>query len=120
MVTGRSRAAWNQTGMARAPGMLRLARGPLEVEIARTPFAITVRRRGRRIVRGLGVVFHAGEHHDQFVQFTEGVIPGETLADPVTAVSARALDGGELALGLSDGGEARLRVWISGVSSKVT
>jgi alpha-glucosidase (family GH31 glycosyl hydrolase) len=51
------------------------------VTVNRHPFAVEIRR-GRRLIRELGLWSAAGEAHDQFVQLTEGVIPSEQLERP--------------------------------------
>jgi hypothetical protein len=77
-----------------------LERGVLQVEISRHPFGVHVRRGGRRLLRGLGLWGADGTIGDQFIQFTEGVIPAEELEIPerVVAVAVVELlaDGAEL------------------------
>ena len=94
-----------------------IARGPLRVELALRPFEITVRRGGRRLLGGGGVWVADGEVHDQFIHLTEGVITREQRSPPERAwratVSARESDAVELALTLSGGRAARLRVGVS-------
>ena len=51
--------------------------GRLRVEVSLRPFAFTIRRNGRRLLRGGGAWLADGEVRDQFVQFTEGVIAHE-------------------------------------------
>lgn len=87
-----------------------LTRGPLSVNIELAPFALSVRRGRRRLVRGAQIQILDGEVHDQFIQWTEGVIPHEDLGDPVGVASARVAGRGELALTLADGSRARLTV----------
>ena len=93
-----------------------LERGELRVELALQPFSITVRRRGRRLVRAAGVWVAQGTIHDHFIQFTEGVVAREELAPPERArrsvVLARLDTGVDLGLVLDGGRGARLRVRI--------
>ena len=70
--------------------VLVLERGALRVEIVQHPFAMHVRRSGRRLIRGLDVWAVEGEVRDQFIQFTEGVIPREELGLPERVVAAPA------------------------------
>ena len=51
-----------------------LERGELRVEIELQPFSMTVRRRGRKLLRAAGAWVAQGTVHDHFIQFTEGVI----------------------------------------------
>ncbi|HEY2160550.1 MAG TPA: hypothetical protein VGH24_04535, partial [Solirubrobacteraceae bacterium] len=44
-----------------------IERGSLRVELALRPFGITVRREGRRLLRGGGLWVAEGEVHDQFI-----------------------------------------------------
>jgi len=94
-----------------------LERGPLRVEIAQHPFSIHVRRDGRRLVRSLGLFAVEGEVEDQFIQFTEGVIPGEALDLPerVVAVSVAEplADGVQLAVRCEGERERRGRLRIT-------
>lgn len=62
------------------PEPVTLGRGPLELEVRLRPFSLTLRRAGRRLLRDVGAWAADGTVHDQFVQLTEGVIAGETLA----------------------------------------
>ncbi|MGZ4227455.1 MAG: TIM-barrel domain-containing protein [Solirubrobacteraceae bacterium] len=93
-----------------------LERGELRVELALQPFSITVRRRGRRLVRAAGVWVAEGTIHDHFIQFTEGVVAREELAPPERArrsvVLARLDTGVDLGLVVDGGRGARLRVRI--------
>jgi alpha-glucosidase (family GH31 glycosyl hydrolase) len=73
---------------ATVAGALVLERGALRVEIAQHPFAVHVRRGGRRLIRGLCPWAVDGEMHDQFIQFTEGVIAHEELGLPERVVAA--------------------------------
>ena len=102
-------------------GALVLQRGELRVEIERVPFAVDVRRKGRRLVRGLGVWAADGEVHDQFIQFTEGVIAREALGLPERVVAASVVeqlaDGAVIALRLEGGRVARLRVTLPAAST---
>ena len=104
--------------VAHTSGAVSLSRGAVTVEIARRPFALTVRRSGRRVVRGLGVRLLDGVVGDQFVQWTEGVLAHEDLGDPVRAVEGHLLeplaDGARLSLTLSGrAGRAELTVTLS-------
>jgi alpha-glucosidase (family GH31 glycosyl hydrolase) len=91
-----------------------LERGHLRVEIAQHPFAVDVRRDGRRLIRGLGIWATEGEIEDQFIQFTEGVIPREELGLPervvAVSVSEPLADGVELAVRCEGGRAGRLRL----------
>jgi len=102
-------------------GALKLERGAIEVEIALRPFAIHVRRGGRRLVRGLGVWAVEGSIHDQFIQFTEGVIPREELGLPERVVSAsvaeRLADGVEIVVRLEGGRSGLVRVTLPAAES---
>ena len=62
-----------------------LERGELRIEIVLQPFSITVRRRGRRLMRAAGAWVAHGTVHDHFIQFTEGVVAREELAPPERA-----------------------------------
>ena len=89
-------------------------RGPLRIELALRPFEITVRRNGRRLLRNGGVWVADGQVRDLLIHLTEGVMTREERAPLERAwratVSAREADGVELALTLSGGRAARLRV----------
>jgi alpha-glucosidase (family GH31 glycosyl hydrolase) len=95
-------------------GALVLERGPLRVEISLRPLRIDVRRGGRRLVRGLGVWAIEGEIHDQFIQFTEGVVAREELGLPERIVAASIADpladGAELAIRCEGGRAGRLSI----------
>ncbi|MEA2137190.1 MAG: alpha-D-xyloside xylohydrolase, partial [Solirubrobacteraceae bacterium] len=99
---------------ATVAGALVFERGALRVEIAQHPFAVHVRRGGRRLIRGLGVWAVDGEVHDQFIQFTEGVIAREDLGLPERVVAASVAeplaDGALLAVRLEGGRAGRLRI----------
>ena len=69
-----------------------LDRGLLRVEVALRPFAITIRRAGRRLLRGGGAWVVDGSIHDHFVLFTEGVLPREECT-PVERASRAVLVG---------------------------
>jgi alpha-glucosidase (family GH31 glycosyl hydrolase) len=58
-----------------------LERGPLWVTISSDPFTLEIRR-GRRLIRGMGLWSAAGEARDQFIQLTEGVIAAEDMERP--------------------------------------
>ena len=94
--------------------LLELQRGTLRVEITLRPFAFTVRRSGRRLLRAAGVWVADGVIHDQFVQFTEGVMAHEDLAPAERALRAQAApdtgDGVVLKLFLQGGRAATLRI----------
>ena len=96
-----------------------LERGALRVEIAHHPFAVHVRRNGRRLIRGLGLWAVDGKVCDQFIQFTEGVIPREELGLPervVTISVAEPLaDGVEFAVTLEGGRAGRLRITLPAI-----
>src|SRR6478752_5141341 len=62
-----------------------LERGELRVEIELQPFSMTIRRRGRRLMRAAGAWVAQGTVHDHFIQFTEGVVAREELAPPERA-----------------------------------
>ena len=66
-----------------------LERGAVRVTIADGPFAIEIRR-GRRLIRGLGLWTAAGEARDQFIQLTEmrWVRSSSTPSPPVSTQSA--------------------------------
>jgi alpha-glucosidase (family GH31 glycosyl hydrolase) len=91
-----------------------IERTPLRVEVTLRPFEITVRRGGRRLLRGGGVWVADGEVHDQLIHLTEGVITHEQRSPPERAwratVAASDADSVELALTLAGGRAARLRV----------
>jgi alpha-glucosidase (family GH31 glycosyl hydrolase) len=91
-----------------------LERGNLQVEIAHHPFGVHVRRGGRRLLRGLGLWGADGTIGDQFIQFTEGVIPAEELEIPERVVAASVVemlaDGAELAVRCEGGRRGRLRI----------
>ena len=104
-----------------APELVTLTRGELSVEITLRPFALTVRRSGRRLLRNACAWVADGTVQDHFVQFTEGVIPGEDLAPHERASRARVAldpardgeqpaDGVDLDLRFESGRMGRLRI----------
>jgi alpha-glucosidase (family GH31 glycosyl hydrolase) len=99
---------------ATVAGALMFDRGAVRVEIAQHPFAVHVRRDGRRLIRGLGVWPVGGAVHDQFIQFTEGVMAREELGLPERVVAASVAeplaDGVELAIQFEGGRAGRLRI----------
>lgn len=72
------------------------------------PFAFTLRRRGRRLLRGGGAWVADGAIRDQFLQFTEAVLAREDRSPPQRAVLAVPIDrrprGLTLALSLAGAG----------------
>jgi alpha-glucosidase (family GH31 glycosyl hydrolase) len=68
------------------------ARGRVTIEVTLRPFAITVRRDGRRLLRGGGAWIADGTVHDHFVMFTEGVVPVEDLAPIERASRAEVIE----------------------------
>jgi alpha-glucosidase (family GH31 glycosyl hydrolase) len=80
----------------------------LRLEIAMRPFAFTLRRRGRRLLRGGGAWVADGAIRDQFLQFTEAVLAREDRSPPQRAVLAVPIDrrprGLTLALSLAGAG----------------
>ncbi len=46
------------------------------------PFSLSVQRSGRRLLRSAGVWVAEGTIHDQFVQFTEGVVRARGAKSP--------------------------------------
>jgi alpha-glucosidase (family GH31 glycosyl hydrolase) len=103
--------------MAVAADQIVLERGSLRLELSLRPFGFTLRRAGRRMLRAGGVWVADGTGHDHFVQFTEGVIPGEELAPAEPALRATVAHLGEhaveLALTLHGGRAATLRLALS-------
>src|SRR3954467_5427010 len=99
---------------ATVPDALVLELDALQVEIAQLPFSIHVRRGGRRLVRGLGLWGADGTIGDQFIQFTEGVVPAEELEIPerVVALSVVELlpDGAEVTVRCEGGRSGHLRI----------
>ena len=95
-----------------------LERGTLRVELAPSPLTLTVRRSGRRLVRAGGLWVADGTVHDNFVQFTEGVVAREQLSPPERVLRAvnvtRSGSALDLRLKLDGGREATLRVEIAG------
>ena len=91
-----------------------VARGPLRVEIGLRPFSFTVRRDRRRLLRAAGLWVADGTVHDQFIQFTEGVVAREQRAPVERALNAlviwREQSSVKLSVGLYGGRAARLRV----------
>ncbi len=91
-----------------------LSRGRLRVEISLRPFAFTVRRDGRRLLRSAGLWAVDGTVHDQFIQFTEGVVARENRAPAERALSAlviwREQTSVRLGVGLYGGRAARLGI----------
>jgi alpha-glucosidase (family GH31 glycosyl hydrolase) len=77
----------------------------LEVEIAAAPHSLTVRRAGRRLVGPIGIRVRDVAVRDEFIQWTEGVMPAEDLGDPVGVKAVRGRD-----LTLDDGSRATLTV----------
>ena len=53
------------------------------VELEPGPPRVTIRRGGRRLIGPIEPRVRDGEIHDHFVQWTEGVIAGEELGDPI-------------------------------------
>jgi alpha-glucosidase (family GH31 glycosyl hydrolase) len=74
------------------PDDVALERGALRVTVQLDPFAVEVRR-GRRLIRGLGLWAAEGESRDQFIQLTEGVIASEELERPLRLERAERLPG---------------------------
>jgi hypothetical protein len=62
------------------PELVVLERGPLHMEVVLRPFAFTLRRAGRRLLRGGGAWVAAGDIRDHFIALTEGIIAREELA----------------------------------------
>jgi alpha-glucosidase (family GH31 glycosyl hydrolase) len=91
-----------------------LACRPLQVELTLQPFALTVRRDGRRLLRGAGAWAAEGTVNDFFVQFTEGVVAAEDRAPSERAVAAELLsleqNAVTLKLRMHGGRRARLAV----------
>ena len=91
-----------------------VARGPLRVEIGLRPFSFTVRRDRRRLLRAAGLWVADGTVHDQFIQFTEGVVAREQRAPVERALNARVIwreqSSVKLSVGLYGGRAARLGV----------
>jgi alpha-glucosidase (family GH31 glycosyl hydrolase) len=75
-----------------SPEQVALQRGRLQLEVTLRPFAITLRRAGRRLLRNASAWVAEGTAHDQFVQFTEGVVAAEELEPQERARRARVLD----------------------------
>ncbi len=86
----------------------------LRVEITMRPFALTIRRRGRSLLRSAGVWVADGTIRDQFLQFTEGVLAREDRSLPYRGRYATLVDrsdrGVTLTLGLDGGRAASLAV----------
>ncbi len=95
-----------------------LERGDFRVLIVLRPFSFTLRRAGRRLLRSAGLWVAEGTIHDQFVQFTEGVIPREELSPHEPALFARVVSqeagGVVLAVGLHGGRAATVRIEFRG------
>ncbi len=93
-----------------------LERGALRLELVLRPFSLTLRRKGRRLIRAGEVWVAEGEVHDRFIAFTEGVVPDERLRPLERAQRASLLtagdDGLELAVLLAGGRTARLKAAI--------
>jgi alpha-glucosidase (family GH31 glycosyl hydrolase) len=98
-------SSWKKCGMSEP---LVLERGHLHVSVELEPFAVEIRR-GRRLIRGLGLWAATGESRDQFIQPTEGVIAAEELERPVRMERAERMPGEGIALHglLGRGHEAR-------------
>jgi len=88
-----------------------LTRDRIAVELTTSPCSVIVRRDGRRVLGPVAIRAFAGEHDDQFIPLTEGLVGMEELGDPVAVVAARAepLDG-VVELELEDGSIGHLRV----------
>lgn len=90
------------------------ARGSLRVEVSLRPFAFTVRRGGRMLLRSAGLWAVDGTVHDQFIQFTEGVVARENRAPAERALNAvvvwREQTSVRLSVGLYGGRAARLLI----------
>lgn len=100
------------------PELVTLRHGALELEVTLRPFAITARRNGRRLLRDAGAWVAEGTVHDHFVQFTEGVVPGEDLAphERVSRASVASRNEGaphRIALDLRFEGGREGRLWIA-------
>jgi alpha-glucosidase (family GH31 glycosyl hydrolase) len=87
-------AGWNKGRMIHP---LVLERGRVRVSVSLDPFAIEVRR-GRRLIRGMGLWSAAGQARDRFIQPTEGVIAAEELEGPVRLERAEPVAAGEARL----------------------
>ncbi len=71
---------------------LTLAQGRLTAEITLRPFSVTLRRDGRRLLRNFSAWVADGSVHDQFIQWTEGVVANEELG-PHERVSRAEVEG---------------------------
>jgi alpha-glucosidase (family GH31 glycosyl hydrolase) len=92
-----------------------LTRDRLSVELTPQPFSLVVRRDGRRLLGPARIRTWNGEADDQFIGLTEGLVPMETLGDPVDAVAATEAAGGGFDLELADGTSAHLAVELAGL-----
>jgi alpha-glucosidase (family GH31 glycosyl hydrolase) len=90
MATGRRVEGWKKDAV---PEAIALERGALGVTVQLDPFAIEVRR-GRRLIRSLGLWAAAGQARDQFIQLTEGVIAAEELERPIRLEHAEPVSAG--------------------------
>jgi alpha-glucosidase (family GH31 glycosyl hydrolase) len=94
MATGRTVEGWKKGAV---PEAIAFKRGALRVTVHLDPFAIEVRR-GRRLIRSLGLWTAAGQARDQFIQLTEGVIAAEELERPIRLEHAEPRSGGSATL----------------------
>jgi len=62
-----------------SPPDLTLEQGLLTLEVTLRPFSFTVRCSGRRLLRNASAWVADGVVQDQFIQFTEGIVPAEDL-----------------------------------------
>lgn len=101
-------------------GRVEIEQGDLRIEFVLRPFSLTVRRRGRRLLRAAGLWAAEGTVNDHFVQLTEGVIAAEELAPIERAVRADLLarDGGAVALALRLAGGRRGTLTVQLVSER--
>jgi alpha-glucosidase (family GH31 glycosyl hydrolase) len=94
-----------------------LALGELSLRVEPDPLAITIERRGRRLLDGLELWAADGTVHDHFVQITEGVLAREELLPSLRVAGGRVEAESErslaLAVTLADGSAGRLALALS-------
>jgi hypothetical protein len=115
MATGRTAEGWKKGVM---PEAIAFERGALHVTVQLDPFAIEVRR-GRRLIRSLGLWAAAGQARDQFIQLTEGVIAAEELERPIRLEHAEPASAGSATL-IGRVGAARAAVDLAVMDERLT
>lgn len=100
-----------------------LEAGGLRVVVGLAPLRISLRRDGRRLLRGAHVWAAEGTSHDRFLQLTEGVVADERLEARERVVTAEVVEHGARRLvldcRLQGGRRARLELELRGAERLV-